>query len=99
MPPRRPPALVQMPNHYQRWGLWPARCKALRAVLRLSAMPGVGLREPAGDSPKTRRAPGTEDQDEARREQRPFGAVSAKAAPHALANLSAAARPGERRQG
>jgi hypothetical protein len=32
-------------------------------------------------------------------EQRPFGAVSAKAAPHALANLSAAARPGERRHG
>ena len=60
---------------------------------------GLGLREPAGDSPKTRRAPGTEDQDEARREQRPFGAVSAKAAPHALANLSAAARPGERRHG
>ena len=34
-----------------------------------SAMPGVALREPAGDSPDTRRAPGTEDQDEARRQQ------------------------------
>src|SRR5450631_1614666 len=93
MPPRRPPALVQMP------GLWPARCKALRAGLRLSAMPGIGLREPAGDSPKTRRAPSADDQDEARREQRPFGPVSAKAARHALANLSAAARPGACRPG
>jgi transposase len=49
-------------------------------------MHGVGLREPAGNSPKTRRAPSADDQDEARREQRPFGAGSAKAARHALAN-------------
>jgi hypothetical protein len=59
---------------------------------------GVGLREPAGDSPNTRRAPSADDQDEAWREQRPFGAVSAKAARHALAKLSAAARPGACRQ-
>jgi hypothetical protein len=57
-------------------------------------MPGAGLREPAGGPPKTRNAPRADDQDEARREQRPFGTVSAKAARHALANLSAAARPG-----
>jgi hypothetical protein len=44
-----------------------------------------GLREPAGDSPNTRRAPSAKPHLDHLREQRPFGAVSAKAARYALA--------------